>query len=150
MVVYFSTATKRRSRGASWSIIAPPFINGISGRQRRNLVDVCVTRAVGLARALTNSGRRNQRRRDGARRGSGTEAGELAGQAWRDRTERRTETGSASTKDYAGVEDDEVNQRARKSVEGNNLAPQDVHRSEHAIGEFRRRTFSKLLTRGKS
>ena len=26
MVVYFSTATKRRSRGASWSIIAPPFI----------------------------------------------------------------------------------------------------------------------------
>ena len=26
MVVYFSTATNRRSRGASWSIIAPPFI----------------------------------------------------------------------------------------------------------------------------
>ncbi len=26
MVVYFSTATKPRSRGASWSIIAPPFI----------------------------------------------------------------------------------------------------------------------------
>jgi hypothetical protein len=26
VVVYFSTATKRRSRGASWSIIAPPFI----------------------------------------------------------------------------------------------------------------------------
>jgi len=25
-VVYFSTATKRRSRAASWSIIAPPFI----------------------------------------------------------------------------------------------------------------------------
>ena len=26
MVVYFSTATNRRSRGALWSIIAPPFI----------------------------------------------------------------------------------------------------------------------------
>jgi hypothetical protein len=25
VVVYFSTATIRRSRGASWSIIAPPF-----------------------------------------------------------------------------------------------------------------------------
>ena len=25
-MVYFSTATKRRSRAASWSIIAPPFI----------------------------------------------------------------------------------------------------------------------------
>ncbi len=26
MVVYFSTATNRRSRGVLWSIIAPPFI----------------------------------------------------------------------------------------------------------------------------
>ncbi len=26
VVVYFSTATNRRSRGALWSIIAPPFI----------------------------------------------------------------------------------------------------------------------------
>ena len=26
MVVYFWTATKHRSRGVSWSIIAPPFI----------------------------------------------------------------------------------------------------------------------------
>jgi len=26
VVVYFSTATNRRSHGASWSIIAPPFI----------------------------------------------------------------------------------------------------------------------------
>ena len=26
MVVYFPTSTKRRSPGASWSIIAPPFI----------------------------------------------------------------------------------------------------------------------------
>jgi hypothetical protein len=26
VVVYFGTATNRRSRGASWSIIAPPFI----------------------------------------------------------------------------------------------------------------------------
>jgi hypothetical protein len=31
VVVYFSTATNRRSRGASWSIIAPPFIPGLSG-----------------------------------------------------------------------------------------------------------------------
>ena len=29
MVVYFSTATNRRSRGALWSIIAPPFILGL-------------------------------------------------------------------------------------------------------------------------
>src|SRR5438105_4781497 len=28
VVVYFWTATNRRSRGASWSIIAPPFIGG--------------------------------------------------------------------------------------------------------------------------
>jgi hypothetical protein len=29
MVVYFLTATNRRSRGALWSIIAPPFIRRI-------------------------------------------------------------------------------------------------------------------------
>jgi hypothetical protein len=66
-------------------------------------------------RALTNAGRRNQRRRDGAWKRSGTEA-ELAGQPWRAQTERRTETRS-STKDYADAADDAVNQRARKSVE---------------------------------
>ena len=75
-----------------------------------------------FARALTNAESRNQRRRDGAWRGSGTEA-ELAGQPWRDQTERRTETRS-SWKDYADAEDDAVNQRACKSVEGKSLAPQ--------------------------
>src|ERR1700683_4294011 len=29
VVVYFGTATKRRSRGVLWSIIAPPFIHGL-------------------------------------------------------------------------------------------------------------------------
>ena len=78
-----------------------------------------------FARALTNSERRNQRRRDGGRRGSGTEA-ELAGQPWRARTERRTETRSSS-KDYADVEEDAVNQPAPKSVEGKELAPRARH-----------------------
>jgi hypothetical protein len=34
VVVYFSTATNRRSRGASWSIIAPPFRAAIGRCQR--------------------------------------------------------------------------------------------------------------------
>ena len=87
----------------------------------RNVEDVSLG-VCDFARALTNSERRNQRRRDGARRGSGTE-GKLAGQPWRGRTERRTETGSSS-KDYAGTRRDAVNKRARKSVEGRSLAPQ--------------------------
>ena len=74
-----------------------------------------------FARELTNSERRNQRRRDGGRGGSGTEA-ELAGQTWWARTERRTETRSSS-KDYGDAEEDAVNQRAPKSVEGKELAP---------------------------
>lgn len=78
-----------------------------------------------FARALTNSGRRSQRRRDRGRRGSGTEA-ELAGQPWRARTERRTETRSSS-KDYAYAEDEGVNKRACKSVEAKDLAPRARH-----------------------
>lgn len=39
MVVYFSTATKHRSRGASWSIIAPPFIPEGLGKKTRVLDD---------------------------------------------------------------------------------------------------------------
>src|SRR5258708_9023892 len=75
-----------------------------------------------FARALTNSERRKQRHRERAGRGSGTEAGS-AGQLWRARTERRTQTGSYS-KDYADGQGNAVNQRARKSVEGKELAPQ--------------------------
>ena len=90
-------------------------IDSCAGRQ----VEVVSVGSVDYARALTNSERRNQRRRERGRKGSGTEA-ELAGQPWRDQTERRTETGSSS-KDYA--EDDAVNQRACKSVEGKELAP---------------------------
>lgn len=33
MVVYFGTATKPRSRGVLWSIIAPPFIPTTSGKE---------------------------------------------------------------------------------------------------------------------
>ena len=75
-----------------------------------------------LARALTNSERRNRRRRE---RGAETEwnRADSAGQPWWARTERRTETRSSS-KDYADAEDDAVNQRACKSVEGKELAPQ--------------------------
>jgi hypothetical protein len=73
-----------------------------------------------FARALTNSERRNQRRRERALRRSGIEAGS-AGRTRRAQTERRTETRS-STKDYADAQDDAVNQRARKSVEENSLA----------------------------
>ena len=74
-----------------------------------------------FARALTNAERRNQRRGDGARRGSGTRQ-DSAGQPWRARTEGRTEAGSSS-KDYADAQGDAVNQRAPKSVEGKDLAP---------------------------
>jgi hypothetical protein len=56
-----------------------------------------------------------QRHREQARRGSGTVAN-MAGQQRRARKERRTETRS-STKDYADAQDDDVNRRARKSVE---------------------------------
>ncbi len=87
----------------------------------RNVEDVSLG-VFNFALALTNSERRNQRRRDGARRGSGTEA-ELACQPWRDRTERRPETGSSS-KDYASAKEDAVNKLACKSVEGKSLAPQ--------------------------
>ena len=75
-----------------------------------------------FARALTNAERRNRRRGDGARRGSGT-GQDSAGQPWRARTERRTETGSSS-KHYADAQDDAVNKWAPKSVEGKELAPQ--------------------------
>ena len=34
-MVYFSTATKHRSRDASWSIIAPPFITPSSGGKNK-------------------------------------------------------------------------------------------------------------------
>lgn len=77
-----------------------------------------------FAQALTNSGRRNQRRRERARRRGGTEAGS-AGQPWRAQTERRTEARS-STKDYADAQDDAVNKRAGQSMEGKELAPQNV------------------------
>src|ERR1035437_5556408 len=75
-----------------------------------------------FARALTNTERRNQRRRERARRRGGTEAGSAGRLRWA-QTERRTETRS-STKDYVGAQDDAVNQRAPKSVEGKGLAPQ--------------------------
>jgi hypothetical protein len=55
-----------------------------------------------FARALTNAERRNQRRGDGAQRGSGT-GQDSAGQPSWARTERRTETGSSS-KDYADAQ----------------------------------------------
>src|ERR1035438_7157305 len=86
-----------------------------------NVEDVSLE-AGDFARALTNAERRNQRRGDGARRGSGT-GQDSVGQPWRARTERRTETGSSS-KDYADAQGDAVNQRASKSVEGKELAPQ--------------------------
>src|ERR1019366_1596769 len=86
-----------------------------------NVEDVSLG-AGDFARALTNSERRNQRRGDGGQRGSGTRQ-DSAGQPWWARTERRTETGSSS-KDYVGARDDAVNQRAPKSVEGKELAPQ--------------------------
>ena len=86
-----------------------------------NVEDVSLG-ASDFARALTNAERRNQRRGDGARRGGGT-GQDSAGQPWRARTERRTETGSSS-KDYADAQGDAVNQRAPKSVEGKELAPQ--------------------------
>jgi hypothetical protein len=89
-----------------------------------------------FARALTNSERRNQRRRDRGPRGSGT-GQESAGQPWGARTERRTETGSSS-KDYAGAQGGGVNQRARKSVEGKELAPQEQRKYELLNGEFSR------------
>jgi hypothetical protein len=39
VVVYFWTATKRRSRGVSWSIIAPPFIiHDLTPEHRRRLM----------------------------------------------------------------------------------------------------------------
>src|ERR1035438_2525662 len=75
-----------------------------------------------FARALTNAERWNQRRGERARRRRGTEAGAAARLRWA-QTERRTETRS-STKDYADAQDDAVNQRAPKSVEGKELAPQ--------------------------
>src|ERR1039458_9453305 len=86
-----------------------------------NVEDVSLG-AGDFARALTNAERRNQRRGDGARRGSGT-GQDSAGQPWWARTERRTETGRSS-KDYFGARDDAVNQRAPKSVRGKELAPQ--------------------------
>jgi hypothetical protein len=89
-----------------------------------NVEDVSLG-AGDFAWALTNAERRNQRRGDGARGGSGT-GQDSAGQLWRARTERRTETGSSS-KDYADAQDDAVNQRAPKSVEGKELAPQSGH-----------------------
>ena len=74
-----------------------------------------------FAKVLTNSGRRNQRRRERARRRRGTEARSAGRLRWA-QTERRTETRS-STKDYAEAQDDAVNKRARKSMEGKELAP---------------------------
>src|ERR1017187_10355413 len=47
----------------------------------------------------------------------------IGGQPWRARTERRTETRSSS-KDYADAQEEAVNKRARKSMEGKDLAPQ--------------------------
>jgi hypothetical protein len=87
-----------------------------------------------FARALTNSERRNHRRGDGGQRWRGTQQ-DSAGQLRWARTERRTETRSSS-KDYVGAQDDAVNQRAPKSMEGKDLAPQDVRRYELASGEF--------------
>ncbi len=40
VVVYFSTATNHRSRGASWSIIAPPFIAVFDDTARQALYPV--------------------------------------------------------------------------------------------------------------
>jgi len=84
----------------------------------RNVEDVSLG-AGDLSQALTNSGRRTQRRRERARRPGGTEAGRLR---WA-QTERRTETWS-STKHYADAQKDAVNKRACKSVEGEELARQ--------------------------
>src|ERR1035437_2361161 len=97
-----------------------------------NVEDVSLG-AGDFARALTNAERRNQRRGDGGQRGRGTRS-DSASQPWWARTERRTETGSSS-KDYADAEDDAVNQRAPKSVEGKDLAPQMWLSSRSLSGE---------------
>ena len=46
MVVYFSTATNHRSRGALWSIIALPFILGSTNQGILNSVDMLTQNGV--------------------------------------------------------------------------------------------------------
>jgi len=75
-----------------------------------------------LARALTNSGNRKQRRGERAARGCGTGAG-LAGRPRRGRNGETNGDGSPS-KDYGKAKGRGVNQRAGESVELDNLAPQ--------------------------
>ena len=86
-------------------------------------MELCLCRAAGCMQVLTNSKRPNQRRRERARRRSGTET-ELAGQPWFPRTERPTETRRFFRNTRRRAQGDAVNKRAPKSVEKRNWLPE--------------------------
>ena len=56
MVVYFGTATKPRSRGVLWSIIAPPFIVEVDGRRHEGFGGAHAPVGLGVGTAPVSSG----------------------------------------------------------------------------------------------
>ncbi len=107
----------------------------------------CLTRALRVGAGVNQLGEsKTETRRTGGER-VWNEAG-LAGRPRRGRNGETNGDGSYS-KDYGKAKGRGVNQRAGKSVELDNLAPRDEHRSEHILGEPSVSSILRPLTKGR-